>query len=92
MIKLARFIECFSDVSQIDGKTIRSSENGSKTSVIINVGSQPFDLAYDVIGKLLFWTCAHTNSINITRWATLTKLIFNVSKQTKASLKLKLYN
>lgn len=57
----------FLSFPQIDGKTIRSSENGSKTSVIINVGSQPFDLAYDVIGKLLFWTCAHTNSINITR-------------------------
>lgn len=52
---------------QIDGKTIKSSENGSKTSIIINTGSQPFDLAYDVIGKLLFWTCAHSNSINITR-------------------------
>lgn len=55
------------DSLQIDGKTIRSSENGSKPSVINVGGSQPFDLAYDVIGKLLFWTCAHKNSINITR-------------------------
>ena len=28
---------------------------------------QPFDLAVDPVSRVLFWTCAETNSINITR-------------------------
>lgn len=52
-------------------------DNGTKTSLVIggnsNSGahSQPFDLAIDIIGRLLFWTCSHANTINITRWVNL---------------------
>ena len=27
----------------------------------------PYDIAVDPYGRLLYWTCAHTNSINVTR-------------------------
>ena len=28
---------------------------------------RPFDLAVDPVSRVLFWTCAETNSVNITR-------------------------
>ncbi|XP_037945125.1 low-density lipoprotein receptor-related protein 6 [Teleopsis dalmanni] len=44
----------------------RSPANGTRISVIVGSGSQPFDIALDVIGRLLYWTCSHSNSINVT--------------------------
>lgn len=41
-------------------------DNATKVGPFINPGSQPFDLAIDIIGRLLFWTCSHANAINIT--------------------------
>lgn len=57
---------------KIDGRgSVRKSmENGTKPTLIIGGSgshSQPFDLALDIIGRLLFWTCSHANTINITR-------------------------
>ncbi|GAB0086083.1 Low-density lipoprotein receptor-related protein [Sergentomyia squamirostris] len=50
----------------IDGKAVRkSAENGTKMSTVVSSGSQPFDMAIDFIGRLLYWTCSYTNSINI---------------------------
>lgn len=43
----------------------RSLANGTKASVLVNSG-QPFDIAIDIIGRLLFWTCSYSNSINVT--------------------------
>ncbi|XP_033156520.1 low-density lipoprotein receptor-related protein 6 [Drosophila mauritiana] len=43
----------------------RSLANGTKVSLLANSG-QPFDLAIDIIGRLLFWTCSQSNSINVT--------------------------
>ncbi|KAH8340133.1 hypothetical protein KR067_010390 [Drosophila pandora] len=43
----------------------RSLVNGTKVSQLANSG-QPFDLAIDIIGRLLFWTCSYSNSINVT--------------------------
>lgn len=56
---------------QIEGKghsIRRSYENGTKASIFVPPGSQPFDLAIDIIGRLLFWTCSHANTINVTRY------------------------
>uniref|UniRef100_A0A1A9WIS8 EGF-like domain-containing protein n=1 Tax=Glossina brevipalpis TaxID=37001 RepID=A0A1A9WIS8_9MUSC len=44
----------------------RSLINGTRPLVLVGSGSQPFDIAIDVIGRLLFWTCSHSNTINIT--------------------------
>lgn len=55
---------------QIEGRSHsikRSLANGTKTSVLVNIG-QPFDIAIDIIGRLLFWTCSYSNSINVTRY------------------------
>lgn len=57
---------------QIDGRSTvrRSLDNGTKTTLVIGGSgshSQPFDLAIDIVGRLLFWTCSHANTINITR-------------------------
>lgn len=46
----------------------RALVNGTRASVLVGSGSQPFDIAIDVIGRLLFWTCSHSNSINVTRF------------------------
>ncbi|XP_033233133.1 low-density lipoprotein receptor-related protein 5-like [Drosophila pseudoobscura] len=43
----------------------RSLTNGTKVSLLANSG-QPFDIAIDIIGRLLFWTCSYSNSINVT--------------------------
>ncbi|EDW27485.1 GL20307 [Drosophila persimilis] len=43
----------------------RSLANGTKVSLLANSG-QPFDIAIDIIGQLLFWTCSYSNSINVT--------------------------
>ncbi|XP_060653408.1 LOW QUALITY PROTEIN: low-density lipoprotein receptor-related protein 6 [Drosophila nasuta] len=43
----------------------RSLANGTKVNVLVNSG-QPFDIAIDIIGRLLFWTCSYSNSINVT--------------------------
>lgn len=53
------------------GHTIRKAlDNGSRASevVVSSGGSQPFDMAIDFVGRLLFWTCSHANSINVTRF------------------------
>ncbi|XP_037825188.1 low-density lipoprotein receptor-related protein 6 [Lucilia sericata] len=47
----------------------RALVNGTRASVLVGSGSQPFDIAIDVIGRLLFWTCSHSNSINVTSFA-----------------------
>lgn len=56
---------------QIEGKSHsirRSFDNGTKTTVFIGPRSQPYDIAIDIIGRLLFWTCANANTINVTRY------------------------
>lgn len=58
--------------SQIDGRgqIKKSLENGTKPTLLIGGSgshSQPFDLAVDIIGRMLFWTCSHANTINITK-------------------------
>lgn len=50
----------------------RSRDNGSASSVVTGgrtggPAQHPFDLALDPISRLLFWTCADTNAINVTR-------------------------
>lgn len=39
------------------------------TQVFVSSGHdiKPFDLAVDTVGRLLFWTCALQNVINVTR-------------------------
>lgn len=62
---------------QIEGRSHsikRSLANGTKTSVLVNIG-QPFDIAIDIIGRLLFWTCSYSNSINVTRYVNSLKTI-----------------
>ncbi|XP_052873130.1 low-density lipoprotein receptor-related protein 6 [Anopheles cruzii] len=44
----------------------RAFDNGTNAKVSINPTSSPFDMAIDPIGRLLFWSCSHTNTINIT--------------------------
>jgi hypothetical protein len=46
----------------------RANENGSGASYLLNAVDEtykPFDLAYDEVRKLLFWTCESYNSINV---------------------------
>lgn len=49
----------------------RSLDNGTRASeTVVSAGmggSQPFDIAVDFVGRLLYWTCSHANSINVTR-------------------------
>ncbi|XP_055856668.1 low-density lipoprotein receptor-related protein 6 [Episyrphus balteatus] len=45
-----------------------SPVNGTRVTTLVGSGSQPFDIAIDVIGRLLFWTCSHTNTINVTNF------------------------
>jgi len=50
----------------------RSRDNGSTASIVAGGRAggppqHPFDLALDPISRLLFWTCADTNAINVTR-------------------------
>lgn len=54
------------------GHSIRKApDNGTRASEIVvapSVGvSQPFDIAVDFVGRLLFWSCSLMNSINVTR-------------------------
>ncbi|XP_076273199.1 low-density lipoprotein receptor-related protein 6 [Rhynchophorus ferrugineus] len=56
----------------IDGKVhaIKSSNIGSQLVNLVVPSSndiRPFDIAIDAIGRLLFWTCAVQNIINVTR-------------------------
>ncbi|XP_058118481.1 low-density lipoprotein receptor-related protein 6 [Anopheles ziemanni] len=44
----------------------RAFDNATNAKVSINPTSSPFDMAIDPIGRLLFWSCSHTNTINIT--------------------------
>lgn len=56
---------------QIDGRSNsikRAMENGTKPETFVSTGFQPFDLAIDVIGRHMFWSCSHANTINITRY------------------------
>lgn len=57
---------------QIDGKVhaIKSSKISTPyASIFVPNGHdiKPFDLAVDTVGRLLFWTCATQNVINVTR-------------------------
>lgn len=42
---------------------------GQLFSVVVHSNAEvsPFDLAIDVIGRLLFWTCSMQDVINVTR-------------------------
>ncbi|XP_052903013.1 low-density lipoprotein receptor-related protein 6 [Anopheles moucheti] len=52
---------------EVRGPTIkRAFDNGTNAKVSMNPTSSPFDMAIDPIGRLLFWSCSHTNTINIT--------------------------
>lgn len=54
---------------QIDGRgpiIRRAFDNGTSAKVFIDPASSPFDMVIDPIGRLLFWSCSHTNTINIT--------------------------
>lgn len=56
----------------VDGKVhvIKSSNIGTQqTNVFVPIGHniKPYDIAVDTIGRLLFWTCASQNVINVTR-------------------------
>lgn len=56
---------------QIEGKSQsirRSFDNGTKAAQFIGPGSQPFDITIDIIGRLLFYTCPLSNTINVTRY------------------------
>ncbi|XP_021709286.1 low-density lipoprotein receptor-related protein 6 [Aedes aegypti] len=44
----------------------RAFDNGTSAKVFIDPASSPFDMVIDPIGRLLFWSCSHTNTINIT--------------------------
>ena len=58
-------------IFQVEGRSHsikRALVNGTRATVLVGSGSQPFDIAIDVIGRLLFWTCSHSNSINVTRY------------------------
>ena len=73
-LKNVRSIE-FDPISQhiywVDGRTMairRALENRTHASVVITGGSgHPFDMAIDPLGRLLFWSCAKNNAINVTR-------------------------
>ncbi|KAK4886602.1 hypothetical protein RN001_002873 [Aquatica leii] len=56
----------------VEGKTHaikRASDSSLSTSIVVpgNQGHNPFDIAVDVLGRLLFWSCASQDVINITR-------------------------
>lgn len=60
----------FEFLKQIEGKEHsiwRSFNNGTTATVFNETKSQPFDIAIDIIGRLLFWTCAFANTINVIR-------------------------
>ncbi|XP_066992022.2 low-density lipoprotein receptor-related protein 6 [Anabrus simplex] len=75
-VKNARAVE-FDPVSQylywIDGRTLaikRVYDNGSHPSVLIPSGGShhhPYDLAIDPYRRLLFWSCAVENVVNVSR-------------------------
>ncbi|XP_015596782.1 low-density lipoprotein receptor-related protein 6 [Cephus cinctus] len=73
-LKNVRTIE-FDPITQhifwIDGRTssIRKAlENRTHSGVVVSGGSgHPYDLALDPLGRLLFWSCAANNAINVTR-------------------------
>ncbi|XP_058464924.1 low-density lipoprotein receptor-related protein 6 [Malaya genurostris] len=44
----------------------RAFDNGTTAKVFIDPASSPFDMVIDPVGRLLFWSCSHTNTINIT--------------------------
>uniref|UniRef100_A0A0A1WEM1 Low-density lipoprotein receptor-related protein 6 n=1 Tax=Zeugodacus cucurbitae TaxID=28588 RepID=A0A0A1WEM1_ZEUCU len=46
----------------------RSLANSSYIKILVGSGAQPFDIAIDVIGRLLFWSCSYANTINVTRF------------------------
>lgn len=55
---------------QIDGdnQTIwRSFDNDTMPRQFLVTDSQPVDITIDIIGRLLFYTCSSTNTINVTR-------------------------
>ncbi|XP_012280055.1 low-density lipoprotein receptor-related protein 6 [Orussus abietinus] len=73
-LKNVRAIE-FDPITQhvywIDGRTLsirKALENRTHAGVLISGGSgHPFDLALDPLGRLLFWSCAASDAINVTR-------------------------
>lgn len=57
---------------QIDGKSqsIKRSDLESRTSTIVSLTDKnfhPYDLAFDPYSRLLFWSCANSDVINVTR-------------------------
>jgi hypothetical protein len=58
---------------QIDGRTQsikRAYDNGTHTGPAFVPSSSthfPFDMSLDPYARLLYWTCANTNAINVTR-------------------------
>lgn len=72
-IKALEYDPVHSYLYWIDGKSHsikRSHDNGTRISVVVGNPSDalhPMDLALDVYGMQLFWTCAQTNTINVTR-------------------------
>ncbi|KAK6630230.1 hypothetical protein RUM43_015023 [Polyplax serrata] len=74
-LKNIRAIE-FDPISQylywIDGRSqsIRRSDTESKTSTVVSITDKnfhPYDLALDPYTRLLFWSCATSDVINVTR-------------------------
>lgn len=73
-LKNVRSIE-FDPITQhvywIDGRNLsirKTLDNRTHASVVISGGSgHPFDLALDPLGRLLFWSCATNDAINVTR-------------------------
>lgn len=56
---------------QVEGKghnIRRSLVDGNEASVFIGPGLHTLDIAIDMIGRLLFWTCSQANAINVTRF------------------------
>ncbi|EDW38815.1 GL13751 [Drosophila persimilis] len=64
-------IDCSNVPLSVSGKNIRAVDYDPIShyiywvSLLANSG-QPFDIAIDIIGRLLFWTCSYSNSINVT--------------------------
>ncbi|XP_047359021.1 low-density lipoprotein receptor-related protein 6 [Vespa velutina] len=73
-LKNVRSIE-FDPITQhvywIDGRNLsirKTLDNRTHASVVISGGSgHPFDLALDPLGRLLFWSCATNDAINVTK-------------------------
>lgn len=58
-------------LNQVEGKghnIRRSLVDGTEASIFIGPGLQTFDIAIDMIGRLLFRTCSQKNAINVTRF------------------------